>query len=269
MTCSYIHIERISVITMSDKVYLVEKRGLGCCSMMLWDALAIVGFSMYFFTQIVGIHVVFAILIGLGASIGLFALMKVPVLGAILQIGMGFAWVAAIYYLVETHMSNMARVDGELTEMGFMSALFIYDPIWYWTALILASIIFVGLHIISVRDYHGDEKADRAFSNPLKKGRYSSDSTNEELEGDVVYDSFEEFDDTMTDENNDNDMNNKNDEQETAAMLFHGCDTLDKLNKRYKNLAKTYHPDTEAGDSDMMKIINNEYERLKSELEEQ
>ena len=62
--------------------------------------------------------------------------------------------------------------------------------------------------------------------------------------------------------NNANSQAEKND----SISFFKGCDTLEKLNKRYKSLAKAYHPDMEAGDTEMMQIINNEYERLKSEL---
>lgn len=56
-------------------------------------------------------------------------------------------------------------------------------------------------------------------------------------------------------------------EKNNSISFFKGCDTLEKLNKRYKSLAKAYHPDMEAGDTEMMQIINSEYERLKSELE--
>lgn len=52
----------------------------------------------------------------------------------------------------------------------------------------------------------------------------------------------------------------------SAASFFRGCDTLEALNKRYRNLAKTFHPDLEAGDEETMKLVNEEYERLKSEF---
>lgn len=52
----------------------------------------------------------------------------------------------------------------------------------------------------------------------------------------------------------------------SEASFFRGCDTLEALNKRYRNLAKTFHPDLEAGDEETMKLVNEEYERLKSEF---
>jgi hypothetical protein len=48
---------------------------------------------------------------------------------------------------------------------------------------------------------------------------------------------------------------------------FAGCDTLEKLEKRYKNLVKTYHPDAGTGDNDSLRYINLEYERLKKDFQ--
>lgn len=42
---------------------------------------------------------------------------------------------------------------------------------------------------------------------------------------------------------------------------FDGCKTLDDLKKRYRQLAKQYHPDL-GGDGEIMKVINSQYERL-------
>ncbi len=49
--------------------------------------------------------------------------------------------------------------------------------------------------------------------------------------------------------------------------FFAGCDTIEKLDKRYKALCRTYHPDSEAGDEDTFKRMQEEYERLKQEME--
>ncbi len=59
-------------------------------------------------------------------------------------------------------------------------------------------------------------------------------------------------------------------EQKSAASagsgFFGGCDTLEKLEKRYRALCKTYHPDTEVGDEDTFKRITQEYEKRKAEM---
>lgn len=47
------------------------------------------------------------------------------------------------------------------------------------------------------------------------------------------------------------------------SIFFHGCDTLDKLDQRYKSLCKTYHPDMNDGDEETFKKMAAEYESLK------
>ena len=54
----------------------------------------------------------------------------------------------------------------------------------------------------------------------------------------------------------------------TGTGFFAGCDSLEKLEKRYKALCKTYHPDTEAGDEETFKKMQEEYEELKGKLGE-
>ena len=49
-------------------------------------------------------------------------------------------------------------------------------------------------------------------------------------------------------------------------MFFAGCDNLDTLNARYRNLCKTFHPDGQSGDSDTFKKMHAAYEHMKSKL---
>lgn len=52
----------------------------------------------------------------------------------------------------------------------------------------------------------------------------------------------------------------------TGMNFFSGCDTPEKLEKRYKALCKTYHPDSEAGDEDTFKRMRDEYEERKASM---
>ncbi len=52
-----------------------------------------------------------------------------------------------------------------------------------------------------------------------------------------------------------------------GGSFFAGCDTREKLDKRYKALCKTYHPDSEAGDEETFKRMRDEYEALKKTME--
>lgn len=47
-----------------------------------------------------------------------------------------------------------------------------------------------------------------------------------------------------------------------VKLFFKGVHDQDSLKKRYKSLAKIYHPDNMSGDKDILLAINSEYERL-------
>ena len=49
-----------------------------------------------------------------------------------------------------------------------------------------------------------------------------------------------------------------------TSVFFAGCNTLDKLEKRYKNLCKTYHPDIAEGDTDTFQKMQAEYKQLRA-----
>ena len=51
-----------------------------------------------------------------------------------------------------------------------------------------------------------------------------------------------------------------------TAVFFSGCNTLDKLEKRYKNLCKAYHPDVAEGDTETFQKMQSEYKSLKASL---
>ena len=48
-----------------------------------------------------------------------------------------------------------------------------------------------------------------------------------------------------------------------GEMFFNGVSDEKSLKKRYKDLIKIYHPDSESGDNDTVLEINREYDNLK------
>lgn len=50
------------------------------------------------------------------------------------------------------------------------------------------------------------------------------------------------------------------------TSLFNGCTDEDSLNKRYKTLIKTFHPDNPNGDDEMTAKINETYKYLKKQI---
>lgn len=51
-----------------------------------------------------------------------------------------------------------------------------------------------------------------------------------------------------------------------GEMFFCGVSTPSALKKRYKDLIKIYHPDSESGDNETVQEINREYSNLKEML---
>lgn len=51
-----------------------------------------------------------------------------------------------------------------------------------------------------------------------------------------------------------------------SSVFFAGCDTAEKLEKRYKSLCKAYHPDAEGGDTSTFQKLQEEYEMLKGRV---
>lgn len=51
-----------------------------------------------------------------------------------------------------------------------------------------------------------------------------------------------------------------------SSVFFAGCDNLDKLEKRYKALCKTYHPDIAEGDTETFQKMQAEYQQIKAAL---
>ena len=58
----------------------------------------------------------------------------------------------------------------------------------------------------------------------------------------------------------------KLEKKENQSSFFMGCNTNEKLEKRYKALCKTYHPDGDAGDEETFKLMKEEYENKRATL---
>ena len=50
-----------------------------------------------------------------------------------------------------------------------------------------------------------------------------------------------------------------------TTSLFDGCDTLDSLKARYRQLCKVYHTDNGNGSDKVFAELQNEFERLKKQ----
>jgi len=52
-----------------------------------------------------------------------------------------------------------------------------------------------------------------------------------------------------------------------TSVYFNGCDTKEKLESRYKQLCKAFHPDSVGGDTDSFQKMKREYDEIKMKLE--
>lgn len=53
---------------------------------------------------------------------------------------------------------------------------------------------------------------------------------------------------------------------QNTEMFFSGVSSQQALKKRYKDLIKIYHPDSESGDNETVQEINREYDSLKQRM---
>ncbi len=51
-----------------------------------------------------------------------------------------------------------------------------------------------------------------------------------------------------------------------GRVYFKNCNTLEELEARHRSLAKAYHPDSNAGDTESYQEMQEEYERIKKEI---
>lgn len=128
-----------------SKYKITQQKGLGCCSLVLWDTLLLAAAAVLALTPeyspfelTLELHIVFRVLIGIAAAIVLFLLMKIRFVGAVIQVALGALWGYIVCGLLE-------RLTGVFTR-------FSNDPVMYWTITILIYGLFVLLHFVSVRN---------------------------------------------------------------------------------------------------------------------
>ena len=63
------------------------------------------------------------------------------------------------------------------------------------------------------------------------------------------------------------DMSIKACREDMAVSLFAGVNNYLALKKRYRDLLKIFHPDNMCGDTEMVTLINEQYEKLKGDFE--
>ena len=88
-----------------------------------------------------------------------------------------------------------------------------------------------------------------------------------ELEVDAVINKKKSMEDFISAFSEDDDVEEQRKEARAVLGLPSNTKNLDLINKRYKTLARTHHPDTSTGDTEKFKVINRAHKMLRRELE--
>ena len=78
---------------------------------------------------------------------------------------------------------------------------------------------------------------------------------------------FQDLFDAYNQNINNTSSEDKETQEDTHISFFQGCDSLESLNKRYRDLVKVYHPDSGNGNDKVFIEITEEYEKLKPSFE--
>jgi len=119
-----------------------KKPPFGCCNMVIWDAIFIIGFFVFAILDVFPIfekvHIVFRILIGIAVLVLIQWLYTIKIIGIITHILAGFFY----YYVIWNEFG-----DWIYKNVGD-------DKVTYWTIRILLGIVFIGMHLVSYGHEH-------------------------------------------------------------------------------------------------------------------
>ncbi len=157
-----------------------EKKG--GCSIIILDCILLVYTSYFFLSD--RMHIVFTLLIGVGVSLVLVLLLRIPIIGHIIKLICGLGFALAVFTAIENSTGGNIGAGASGGSKGAMSKLLESDPVWWWTIVIVVSLISVGLHFATCKTNSLPKKETQSVS----QNRYHSNSnlishsTNDELE---------------------------------------------------------------------------------------
>ena len=214
------------------------------------EAIATVVYTAKFCTKVAGIHLAFAILIGIAVAFLIGFLMKIAYVRIVIEAAIGLGLTVALHMFIDNQFS------------GLLSDLRNSDPIWYWTMLIVVAAFLIFLQIVSSLLILGESIEWWEITNwfyfhlPKRKER-----TNKNKSSDTYSSSKKK-------QHVEDEQEPKQSEKQyffDADVLFLGCQTLEEVKQRYRELVKMFHPDSPNGNTWMMQQINEVYEQLKND----
>ena len=121
-------------------------------------------------------------------------------------------------------------------------------------------------------DWYSDEDTDDAYNEEDLDDAYNDDGSDDAYNDEDLDDAYNDdgSDDAYDDEYSDGyDAHSRAErfkEPMTSFDFFAGCSSRDSVEKKYRSLAKLYHPDNMDGDTASLQEINTQYENAKKKF---
>jgi hypothetical protein len=205
-------------------------------------------------------HIVYCILIGLGAAIFLYMLMSFLVTKIICTIFFTALWTFVVYSIVTDVTSDRVWIV-TLTIIGFVISLFTHIY-----ALFVDDEVYINdtqnvHHVLSEKEYQ--RLKNQEWINEWNRKVAEEARQKRKMEAEYSKDASEE---SNSNSQEISEEQKKLFELQYYLELFENCDTEEKMKKRYKELLKIYHPDNISGSNEKTNKITEAYEILLENL---
>lgn len=244
----------------------MDNTNTGCCNMILWDMFMV--FILITFGGFLpdSLHMVFKLTIGILSAVLFFVLMHIPILGIFIQLLCCGFW----YELFSELLPIEKWTAGDTAALWFCRILLI----------VLILLLHTGSFLIMREEAGMSDKWNlNIFLDFKKPHRNTTNAENQSYsyKQEQTYYHEPNTHSTYNQENTSDKANNKNNyrkntntagnssninSQANVFQPFSGCNDVDSLKRRYRQLVHTYHPDENGGDTEAFTLLQKEYERL-------
>lgn len=270
----------------------MDNTNTGCCNMILWDMFMV--FILITFGGFLpdSLHMVFKLTIGILSAVLFFVLMHIPILGIFIQLLCCGFW----YELFSGLLPIEKWTAGDTAALWFCRILLIVLILLLHTGSFLIMREEAGMSdkwnlniFLDFKKPHRNttnaenqsysyKQEQTYYHEPNTHSTYNQENTSDKANNKNNYrkntntagngsyqktsssntnnkDSYEKYTNTAGNSSNTN-------SQANVFQPFSGCNDVDSLKRRYRQLVRTYHPDENGGDTEAFTLLQKEYERL-------
>ena len=267
---------------------------LGCCSIVFWEAMIIIMLACTYLPA--SIHIIFRVLLGL-VGFGIFVvLLLIPYVGMILNIGLGvfwafliwegldinewgfvsesFIWEWAVRILLNVVCIFIHIISVIHMKMGFDTPSFPVNKRTAPYSQVQREILEDLIRKEQQEQEQQEQQYQRQQEQRQREQQYQRQQ--EQRQREWQYQRQQEQrqrewqyqrQQKQREQQYQRQQMEKNNNSDEQFDLFAGCLTKDSVTKRYKDLSKSYHPDSVNGDTAQMQKLNQLYEKKLKEVE--